>query len=256
LIVRMADYRVEHVMGMAIAIDVRDEVPSGAFEQALAWFRYVDRVFSPHRDDSEISRIARRTATPQMPSAAVQEVLAQCDRLRALTGGFFDPLATGRLDPSGFVKGWAVERAVQLLEQAGAGRLAVNAGGDAVVRGDMPWRVGIQHPIERHLLAAVIELRDAAIATSGAYERGTHIINPHNRRPPQGLLSVTVLGPDLGFADAYATAAFAMGAGAPQWLATVDGYEAMAILEDLRVVCTPGFMAVCPGGSPATSLCS
>jgi thiamine biosynthesis lipoprotein len=252
----MAEYQVEHVMGMAVAIDVRDEIPSGALEQAVAWFRHVDRVFSPYRSDSEISRIARRTSTRQMTSAVVQEVLAQCDRLRALTGGFFDTRATGRLDPSGFVKGWAVERAVELLERAGATRLAVNAGGDAVVRGGVPWRVGIQHPIEREQLAAVIEVRDAAIATSGAYERGIHIVNPHNKRPAEGLLSVTVLGPDLGFADAYATAAFAMGRAAPQWLATVAGYEAMAILQDERVVCTPGFLAACPGGSPAASLCS
>jgi thiamine biosynthesis lipoprotein len=256
LIVRMAEYQVEHVMGMAVAIDVRDEIPSGALEQAVAWFRHVDRVFSPYRSDSEISRIARRTSTRQMTSPVVQEVLAQCDRLRALTAGFFDTRATGRLDPSGFVKGWAVERAVELLERAGATRLAVNAGGDAVVRGGVPWRVGIQHPIEREQLAAVIEVRDAAIATSGAYERGIHIINPHNKRPAEGLLSVTVLGPDLGFADAYATAAFAMGRAAPQWLATVEGYEAMAILQDERVVCTPGFLAACPGGSPAASLCS
>jgi FAD:protein FMN transferase len=252
----MAEYLVEHVMGMSVAIDVRDDIPSGALERTVDWFRQVDRVFSPYRDDSEISRIARRTSTRQMTSPAVREVLAQCDRLRALTGGFFDPLATGRLDPSGFVKGWAVERAVELLEQAGATRLAVNAGGDAVVRGGIPWRVGIQHPIERQQLAAVIELRDAAIATSGAYERGTHIINPHNNRPADGLLSVTVLGPNLGFADAYATAAFAMGSAAPQWLATLEGYEAMAILQDQRVVCTLGFLAACPGGSPAASLCS
>lgn len=252
----MAEYQVEHVMGMAVAIEIRDEIPSGAVERTLTWFRHVDRVFSPYRSDSEISRIARRTSTRQLTSPAVRAVLAQCDRLRALTGGFFDPLATGRLDPSGFVKGWAVERAVELLEQAGATRLAVNAGGDAVVRGEVPWRVGIQHPIERERLAAVVELRDAAIATSGAYERGSHIINPHSKRPAEGLLSVTVLGPDLGFADAYATAAFAMGHSAPQWLATVEGYEAMAILQDERVVCTPGFLAACPGGSPAASLCS
>lgn len=243
-------------MGMAVTIDVRDEIPSGALEQTLAWLRHVDRVFSPYRADSEISRIARRTATREMASPAVREVLAQCDRLRTLTGGFFDPLATGCLDPSGFVKGWAVERAVELLEHAGATRLAVNAGGDIVVRGDVPWRVGIQHPIERQRLAAVIELREAAVATSGAYERGTHIINPHDRKPAEGLLSVTVLGPDLGFADAYATAAFAMGLAAPRWLAGIDGYEAMAILEDRRVLCTPGFLAVCPGRSPSASLCS
>jgi FAD:protein FMN transferase len=250
----MAEYHVEHVMGMGVAIDVRDEMPPGTLEPTLAWFRHVDRVFSPYRSDSEISRMARRTSTRELASPAVREVLAQCDRLRALTCGFFDPLATGRLDPSGFVKGWAAERAVKLLQQAGATRLAINAGGDAVVRGEVPWRVGIQHPIERDRLAAVIELRDASIATSGAYERGTHIINPHNKRPAEGLLSVTVFGADLGIADAYATAAFAMGHAAPQWLATVEGYEAMAILQNERVVCTPGFLAACPGGSPAASL--
>jgi thiamine biosynthesis lipoprotein len=79
-------------------------------------------------------------------------------------------------------------------------------------------------------------------------------INPHNGQPSQGLMSLTVVGPDLGFADAYATAGFAMGDQAPQWLAAVDGYAAMAILEDMRVVCTSGFLAVCPGGSPAASL--
>lgn len=53
---------------------------------------------------------------------------------------------------------------------------------------------------------------------------------------------------------AYATAAFAMGPAAPQWLATIEDYEAMAILHDQRVVCTHGFLAACPGGSPAASL--
>jgi FAD:protein FMN transferase len=243
-------------MGMAVAIDVRDEIATDALDETVAWFWRVDRMFSPYRADSEISQIGRGSLQRQRASSPVRAVLAQCDRLRMLTGGFFDPLATGRLDPSGFVKGWAVERAAELLVQAGATRLAVNAGGDAVVRGDMPWRVGIQHPIERQRLAAVVELRDAAIASSGAYERGTHIIDPHDRRPARGLLSVTVIGPDLGFADAYATAAFAMGREAPRWLAAVDGYEAMVILDDLRVVCTPGFVAMCPGGSPAASLCS
>jgi thiamine biosynthesis lipoprotein len=256
LIVRMAEYRVEHVMGMTVAVDVRDEIPPGAVDETFSWFRHVDRVFSPFRDDSEISRIARGAATREHASPPVQEVLAECERLTALTGGFFDPLATGWLDPSGFVKGWAVERARKLLEWAGARRLAVNAGGDAVVRGGRPWRVGLQHPSERRRLAAVVELRDAAIATSGAYERGAHIINPRDKKPARGLVSLTVAGPDLAFADAYATAGFAMGDEAPRWLAALDGYEAMAIREDLRVVCTPGFLALCPGGSPAASLCT
>ena len=81
---------------------------------------------------------------------------------------------------------------------------------------------------------------DAAVATAGAYERGEHIVDPRGDRPPEGVLSVTVVGPDLGTADAYATAAFAMGLDGPAWTAGLDGYEAMTILADGRVLSTPG----------------
>jgi thiamine biosynthesis lipoprotein len=80
-----------------------------------------------------------------------------------------------------------------------------------------------------------------AVATSGAYERGAHVRDPHTGAAPTGLLSVTVVGPDLATADAYATAAFAMGAEGPAWTATLDGYEAMCVTADQRVLSTPGF---------------
>jgi thiamine biosynthesis lipoprotein len=106
------------------------------------------------------------------------------------------------------------------------------------------WRVGIQHPLERDRVAAVVQARDLAIATSGAYERGEHVIDPHTRRPPTDVLSVTVTGPDLATADAYATAAFAMGSRGGRWTAGLSGYESMVILADGRVLSTPGFPAV------------
>ena len=79
------------------------------------------------------------------------------------------------------------------------------------------WRVGIQHPQIRDRIAAVVEADDLAVATSGAYTRGDHVVDPHTGRPPEGVLSVTIAGPDLATADAYATAAFAMGADGPEW---------------------------------------
>jgi FAD:protein FMN transferase len=82
---------------------------------------------------------------------------------------------------------------------------------------------------------------DLNVATSGAYERGAHVIDPHTQKPPEGLLSVTVVGPDLATADAYATAAFAMGADGPAWTASLDGYDALCITSDRRVLSTPGF---------------
>ena len=87
----------------------------------------------------------------------------------------------------------------------------------------------------------MLAVEDLAVATSGRYERGAHIVDPHTRRRPTGLLSVTVVGPDLATADAYATAAFAMGADGPAWLATVDGYDAMCVTAARTVLSTDGF---------------
>src|SRR5919199_390560 len=121
----------------------------------------------------------------------------------------------------------------------------VDAGGVVGPRGRPDparlWRVGVRHPEALDQLAAVLEVEDLAVATSGEYERGAHILDPHTGAPPSGLLSVTIVGPDLATADAYATAAFAMGADGPAWTATLDGYDAMSITRDRRVLTTPGF---------------
>jgi FAD:protein FMN transferase len=171
-------------------------------------------------------------------------VLDRCEALRARTRGCFDVRARGPIDPSGFVKGWAVQEVVGLLTAAGARNLCVHAGGDVCVRGERapgrPWRVGVQHPCRRDRVAAVLQARDLAVATSGAYERRAHVVDPRTGRPPDGVLSVTVLGPDLGTADAYATAAFAMGLDGPAWSAGLRGYDALTILADGRVLSTPG----------------
>jgi thiamine biosynthesis lipoprotein len=94
----------------------------------------------------------------------------------------------------------------------------------------------------REGVAAIVAGDDLAVATSGEYARGQHVLDPHTGRPPSGVLSVTITGPNLATADAYATAAFAMGADrAPAWTARLRGYEAMTILADERVLSTPGF---------------
>jgi thiamine biosynthesis lipoprotein len=92
------------------------------------------------------------------------------------------------------------------------------------------------------------------VATSGAYERGRHIVDPHTGAPPAGVLSVTVIGPDLATADAYATAAFAMGEAGPAWTARLRGYDAMTVLTGDAVLATPGFVRRCAGRSIADSL--
>jgi thiamine biosynthesis lipoprotein len=214
--------RVEHVMGMPILVEVRRGLDASAVEGVFDWFRWVDAVFSTYKHDSQVSRINRGEMALADAHPDVLTVFGICEELRARTDGYFDAHAASPdvFDPSGLVKGWS---------------------GDVRVRGG-PWRVGIQHPRERGAVARVIAATELAIATSGEYARGQHVVDPHTRRPPSGLLSVTVTGPDLAAADAYATAAFAMGGDrSTHWLARLRGYEAMAIRDDGTVLETPGF---------------
>ena len=240
--------RVEHVMGMPVCIDVRDHgVPASAIDDAFSWLRVVDATFSTYKGDSEISRLNRGELSRDDASPEVRWVLDECDRLRERTGGYFDARFgdDGGVDPSGLVKGWSIDRAGVILADAGATTFSIYAGGDILTRGypepERSWRVGIQHPYVRHGIAAVVRSNDLALATSGQYERGEHVLDPHTGAPPEGVLSVTVTGPVLGVADAYATAAFAMGTDGPRWTATLDGYEAMTILADGTVLSTEGF---------------
>ena len=238
--------RGEQIMGMPILVDVRDDVGEGVLDEVFDWFRLVDETFSTYKRDSEIRRIARCELPVAEASANVQWVLERCEELRRETDGYFDAYASGSLDPSGLVKGWSVDRAASLLARAGTENYAVNAGGDIRLHGgalrDPAWRVGIQHPRLRDQVAAVVEGSDLAVATSGTYARGEHVLDPHTRLAPTGVLSVTITGPDLATADAYATAAFAMGERAAEWTAGLpNGYEAMTILADDRVLLTRGF---------------
>ena len=98
--------------------------------------------------------------------------------------------------------------------------------------------------LRRGALALVVDATDCAIATSGTAERGAHIANPHAGNPAAGLASVTMAGPSLALADAYATAAFAMGPGlARDWAESLDGYAAYAITETGETWQTSGFAA-------------
>jgi thiamine biosynthesis lipoprotein len=240
--------RVAHIMGMPVVVDVRDDdVDERVLEQMCDWLRVVDAIFSTYKEDSEISRLSRGELAVVAAHRDVREVLGRCEALRIETDGYFDVRAatSDAIDPSGLVKGWAVDRAVSILEEAGVRNYAVNVAGDMRLRGralpEPRWSVGIRHPLEPNAIVAVVEANDLAVATSGAYARGDHVLDPHTRRPPLGVLSVTITGPELATADAYATAAFAMGEAGIHWTARLHGYEAMTILANERVLSTPGF---------------
>ena len=248
---------VEHVMGTAVSIDVRDGgLPEtqtlAVIDRVVAWLHDVDARFSTYRPESEISRFGRAEIGIDELSRDVQDVLLACRELTALTDGAFDAFAVpapngAMLDPSGYVKGWSIERAAEMLWDAGVVDACINAGGDVAVRGrpapDLPWRIGIRHPEHADLLATVVELvGPASVATSATYERGAHIVDPRTRQPTADIASATVVGPDLGRADAFATAVFVMGLDGLDWIVDRPGYEAYVITHDGMTAWSPGFV--------------
>ena len=235
-------------MGTAISLELAGDFPypklSLLADEVFGWLRLVDERFSTYRPGSEVCRLDRGELRVEDCAADVRWVLDRCARLWRETDGYFDAYATGRLDPSGYVKGWAVQVASDRLLGAGLADHCVNAGGDIRVRGHpepgQPWRIGIRHPWQPTAVCWVVAGTDLAIATSGTYERGTHVYDPHTGRPATALRSVTVVGSDLGTADAYATAALAMGTAGLDWLARLDGYESAVVTEDGRLFRSAG----------------
>jgi thiamine biosynthesis lipoprotein len=236
--------RVVRVMGTAVGVSVPGGCAAGILDEVFDWLRWVDKTFSVHSPDSEISRLSVDSLREQDCHPLVSEVLDRCIEMLVRTDGWFDASPDGprgRLDPSGLVKGWSVDRAAAILGRAGVSSYCINAGGDILACGGAgdgrPWRIGIQHPLDGNSLAAVLEASDLAVATSGQYERGSHIW------PVSGgaakLLSATVVGPDLTTADVLATALFAADGAADPWFGRFGDYDYLTIGSDRQVRWTP-----------------
>lgn len=233
-------------MGTVFSVHVNDPGDwSAALARVVAFLHRVDRVFSTYQPGSQLSRLARREIRLRECAPAVAEVLALCTEVTRRSGGYFSARFDGGLDPTGMVKGWAIERASALLTAAGARSHGVNGGGDMQLVGGLgdgrPWRVGIADPLRPGSLATTVSAYDVAVATSGSAERGCHVLDPRTGRPPRGLASVTVTGPSITFADAYATAAYAMGPAAQDWVAGLADYQAFGVTDEGSCWFTPGF---------------
>jgi len=232
----------EHVMGTVFSFTVRDPGPGTgeALRRIVARLHRIDEVFSTYRPSSDISRLGRAELTLAQCDPAVAEVLERCREVAAETDGWFTDRPGGRLDPSGWVKGWAVEEASRALRAAGSEQHSVSGGGDVQTCGG-PWRIGIAHPLRPDALAAVVTGRDLAVATSGTAERGSHILDPHTGHPATALASLTLVGDRLARTDARTTAAFAMGPDrALAWVEERPGIEALAVLPDAALRWTTG----------------
>ncbi|HET6910467.1 MAG TPA: FAD:protein FMN transferase [Mycobacteriales bacterium] len=235
---RRRTLHVEECMGTVFTIDIRD--PGATWDEAIgevvAWLHHVDEVFSTYRVGSDISRICRNEISPSGADPLVAEVLELCVEVQRETGGYFSAMHSGRLDPTGLVKGWAIERASDLLREHGSANHAVNGGGDIQFAGEPmpgdPWQVGLVDPFDPRRLLEVVHGRDFAVATSGTAERGAHLVDPFTGHAVTDLASVSVVGRSLTRVDAYATAAFAMGAHAQPWLESQTGYEGLVVAAD------------------------
>ncbi|MDQ1249307.1 MAG: FAD:protein transferase [Actinomycetota bacterium] len=242
----------EHVWTTVVTIDVRGpDLPAARVTpllRACAEFTHdVDRWLSPFRPDSAVSAINRGDLAERDAPAEVVAVLDGCRRARELTGGAFDPWhsGTGRVDPSGYVKGWAADCMAQMVTSAGFANVCVNAGGDITCRGEqapgMPWAIGLQHPARPDEVVKVVHLRDAAVATSGRYERGDHIVDPALTAPRRMLDSATVVGPDGGLADALATALVVTGAYGVGFLPDTQAWSAYLVTAGRAQLTGPAF---------------
>ena len=239
-------------MGMPVTVHVVDRHASiEVLDQVFDDFRALDSTFSLFKPNSAVSRINRGELRPEGAGDLVGQALQLCRLYEATTNGHFSAWMRGKLDPSGLVKGWAIDRACSTLVALGFHHFFVDAGGDVQTRGlnerGMPWLVGIRHPRLRDKVVRVVSARNLAVATSGTYEKGNHIMDPRTGLPATEFVSLTVVGADILQADVYATAAVAMGKKGLEFIENASGYEAYAIARDPGNVgiWTSGFDSMC-----------
>lgn len=232
----MAHLRAEiEVWGTVLFVDAASPLVSQAalqvgIDKVREFAVHVDEVFSTYKSDSVISKLRRNEISIDSTSDEVKDVWNRCAFAREITDGAFDPWAVaGGFDPSGLVKGWAADKCAEILLEAGAAHVQINAAGDLTLRGGyaeaekiVPWSIGVVNPENRQEIVQVFNIMEGAIATSGTYERGAHILDPHTGLIAIGARSATVIGPDGGLSDALATALMVEGRDGAIWFSHPD----------------------------------
>ncbi|MFD4959095.1 FAD:protein FMN transferase [Microbacterium sp. NPDC058389] len=240
---------VAQIMGTAVSVHAVGDPDRAVFERATAAcfdeLREADRVFSPYRDDSDILRIARGELAMRDASPWVAEVAEACAQAESDTGGLFTAWWSGVFDPTGYVKGWAVERAARrhlapLADSPGVIAAGINAGGDLQLftapGADWTWNVAVVDPADRSRVLATVPVRDGAVATSGTAERGTHLVDPRSGHPAVGgVASATVVAAGLAHADVWATAAVVAGFDDLGWIPRAGPTAGILVAGDGRV---------------------
>lgn len=219
---------------------VDEKVLQAGIDRVREFAIHVDEVFSTYKPDSVISKLRRNEISIESTSDEVKDVWNRCAFAREITEGAFDPWAVeGGFDPSGLVKGWAADKCAEIMLESGAKHVQINAAGDLTLRGGhfdgesvIPWSIGVVNPQNRQEIVQVFNIVDGSIATSGTYERGAHILDPHTGLIAIGARSATVIGPDGGLTDALATALMVEGRDGAIWFSHPDLVEYSAWVVD------------------------
>lgn len=200
-------------MGMPISIDIPDLKNKKLFDELFAICEDTDERFSPYKTTSELQKLWRGAIKERDSSDDMKHIIAECERYEQLTDRYFSPRFAGTFNPTGYVKAWAIQRMANHLDQKGIGTYLINAGGDIIARSNTnhKWTIAIANPFNTAEPIAELSVDNLAIATSGSYEKGSHIYDPHTKMPIDSLASITIFGPEITTADVFATATFAMG---------------------------------------------
>ena len=263
-----------------------ESIANSALEAAFAELERIESVMSLYRPESQISRLNRDSVLEQ-PDASLVEVLRYAVEVAERSDGAFDvtvqPLWTLKgvnpdaatlalvdwrkielderrikLAPgmaitlNGIAQGFAADAAMRVMRAHGVEHALIDAG-EFSAHGhnaeNAPWRIGIQHPRERGAFAALTQLENRCLATSGDYETSFsddfsrhHIFDPRTGGSPGEQASVSVLAPTAMSADALSTALFVLGSKrGMEFLRDYPGIDALFILKDDQHVMTKGF---------------
>ncbi len=233
------------IMGMPITVEIIDEsADQSHINSVFKYFKQIDKTFSTFKKDSEISKINRGELQIENASLDVGLILKLSDQTKRETKGFFDVWNKRYLDPSGLVKGWAIQNAAEMLSKK-FDNFYVEAGGDIQFIGlnkeNKKWKVGIRNPLDVKKIVKVLTVSNCGVATSGTYERGEHIYDPHTGIVQDKIISLTVIGPNIYEADRFATAAFAMGERGIQFIEEQKTLEGYMINKEGVATMTSGF---------------
>lgn len=240
----MRDERI--VMGMPARVELIGAGEQELLDAIFNLWNAIDERFSSYKDSSEITRINRGELDEAEYSEEMCEVFSLADSTKDETDGFFNiKRPDGAIDPSGLVKGWAIQKGAKLAQRFGFDSYYLEIGGDIQTSGrdkhGQEWTIGIRNPFDRNEVTKVLYPRGAGVATSGSAIRGQHIYNPHDPETfPADVASITVIGPNIYEADRFATAAFAMGKNGILFINSLSGFEGYAINNEGMATMTAG----------------